>query len=50
MPIDLGNDIKTFLLYLLGDVKSNIMSIAKYIIIKKKNIKKKYKLKTKNYL
>ena len=50
MPIDLGNDIKTFLLYLLGDVKSNIMPIAKCIIIKTKNRKTKFKLRTPNYL
>ena len=28
MPIDLGNDIKTFLLYLLGDIKTNIKPIC----------------------
>ena len=50
MPIDLGNDIKTFLLYLLGDIKTNIKSIATSIIIKTKNRRTKFKLRTPSYL
>jgi hypothetical protein len=50
MPIDLGNDIKTFLLYLLGDIKTNIKPIATSIIIKTKNRRTKFKLRTPSYL
>jgi hypothetical protein len=50
MPIDLRNDIKSFLLYLLGDKKSNIKPIATSIIIKTKNRKTKFKLRTSSYL
>ena len=50
MQIDLRNDIKSFLLYLLGDKKSNIKPIATSIIIKTKNRKTKFKLRTSSYL
>ena len=46
-PKNLGNDIKTFLLYLRGDEKSKIKPIAKSVTIKTKNRRTKFKLRSK---
>ena len=51
MPKEIKDgDMKTFLLYLRGDDKSNKKKIAKSITIKTKNRKTKFKLRCPRYV
>ena len=51
MPKEIKDgDMKTFLLYLLGDEKNDIKKIGKSITIKTKNRKTKFKLRCPRYV